>query len=744
MNILSQWIRAYVPGLTLPDRELAEALTLRGIAVEGIFDLGPGQGCLFEMDITTNRVDAMNHYGIAREAAAIAYLPLPPLDGTLPAPVTATVPIKVLIEAPELCGRFTARALSGVRIQPSSGNVAQYFRLLQQKLISNAVDATNYVTQAMGHPTHAFDRDKLEGGIILRRARKGEKLKTLDGVDRILHPEDLVVADEQKVLGLAGVMGGWDTMITAETRNILVEAAWFDPSTVRRSSKRHGLHTDASHRFERGADFNAAPLASALVSQLILAAGGQVEGEVVDVIVPAAQARTAGRSAISLSHGEVRTHSGCDPRMDVGSEQQTTETVLQALGCSLHKAAEAEYQVTLPSWRLDLEREIDLIEEIARVYGYNRFANTLPTFSGIVTAAPDAAKETLIRQTSLALGWSEALSSTFCSATEAVTFAPLPGLAVAMGNPLNEEAGMLRPSLLPGMLSMLAYNLNRNVNDIQLFEQGTVFSGTTERVDERPALALGATGEIDFFMVKGTIEEMLERFSARSFYFDTFAASSGIVPAWLHPGRAARAVIDGLTVAWFGQLHPSQAQQRKLRQNVVLGEIYLDRLYQLPLRQPIAQELSRYQPVERDFSFVFADSVRYQAIAEAVRNLNIAGADAFLAERNFSRRTGLVCRPLLHAPPRHLSVAGPHAARRRAAELFTGLGGCAWSRSADASAPSRPFAQSAGSCNEDPNGSAPLPFVISTEAYPDFKPSVGTQHSGHVCGSSCEAHELNG
>ena len=645
MNILSQWLRSYVPGLTLPDRELAEALTLRGIAVEGIYELGPGNGSLFEMDITTNRVDAMNHYGIAREAAAIAGLPLSPLDAALPPSQPVTVAIKVSIEAPELCGRFTALSLSQVRIQPSTGLVAERFALLQQKLISNAVDATNFVTLAMGHPTHAFDRDKLEGGIIVRRARAGEKLKTLDGIERVLDPEDLVIADEKKALGLAGVMGGWDTMITAETKNILVEAAWFDPATVRRSSKRHGLHTDASHRFERGADFNAPPVASALVSQLILQAGGHVEGEMVDVVIPAAAARTALRPPIGLSHREVRRILGAteDGR---GVEQETTESVLQALGCTLHKIAEGEYQVTLPSWRLDLEREIDLIEEIARVYGYNRFANTLPTFSGIVRQQPDARKEAVVRQTLLGLGWNEALSSTFCSATEAVTFAAQPNLAVALGNPLNEEAGMLRPSLLPGMLTMLAHNLNRNVNDVQLFENGTVFSGTPERVDERPALSLGASGSvwsgpelpahaINFYDLKGTIEEIVEKFAQRSFYFDTFDAAAGIIPTWLHPGRSARAVADGLTVAWFGQLNPAEAQQRKLRQSVYVGEIYLDRLYRLPLRQPIAPELSRYQPVERDFSFVFADAVRWQSIAEALNNLHIAELTRFAPREIF-------------------------------------------------------------------------------------------------------------
>ena len=663
MNILSQWIRSYVPGLAAADRELAEALTLRGIAVEGVFEVGEvGNGSLFEMDITTNRVDAMNHYGIAREAAAIVDRPLVSLDDmlddTLLSPQSRTVPVKVSIEAPELCGRFTTRALSDVRIKPSTGVVAERFALLQQKLISNAVDATNYVTLAMGHPTHAFDRDKLEGGIVVRRARSQEKLRTLDGVERVLDQEDLVIADEKKAIGLAGVMGGWDTMITAETKNILVEAAWFDPATVRRSGKRHGLHTDASHRFERGADFNAPPLASALVSQIILQAGGFVDGEMVDVVVPEALARTARRPPIGLSHAQVRRMLGAteDGR---GVEQETTESVLKALGCSLQKVAEGEYQVTLPSWRLDLEREIDLIEEIARVYGYNRFANTLPGFSGMVNEVGDARKDTVVRQTLLGLGWNEALSGTFCSATDAVTFAPQPGQAVAMGNPLNEEAGMLRPSLLPGMLTMLAHNLNRNVSDVQLFEKGTVFSGNPERVDERPSLSLGASGSvwngpelpahaIDFYDLKGTLEEILEKFAARAFYFDTFAAGAGLIPPWLHPGRSARAVLDGLTVAWFGQLHPAEAQQRKLRQTVYLGEIYLDRIYRLPLRNPIAPELSRYQPVERDFSFIFPDAVRWQSIAEALQNLRIAELTRFTPREIFRAAQAL--------PPGHYSI----------------------------------------------------------------------------------------
>jgi phenylalanyl-tRNA synthetase beta chain len=176
--------------------------------------------------------------------------------------------------------------------------VAEYFALLGLKAISNAVDATNFVLQGMGHPTHAFDLDKIEGGIIVRLARKGERLKLLDGTERTLEADDLVVADHAKALGLAGVMGGWDSMITPETKNVLIEAAWFDPVSVRRSARRHGLHTDASHRFERGADFNACGTANGLVAKLILESGGEAVGELVDVVVPAVAARTAERPAI--------------------------------------------------------------------------------------------------------------------------------------------------------------------------------------------------------------------------------------------------------------------------------------------------------------------------------------------------------------------------------------------------------------------------------------------------------------
>ena len=231
---------------------------------------------------------------------------------SLPAAKDAAAPYPVRIDAPDLCGRFTARVIRDVTIGATTGIIAERFALLEQKLILNAVDATNYVWMGMGQPTHVFDLDKLEGGIVVRRAHKGEKLRLLDGSERTLDSDDLVVADEKKALALAGVMGGWDSMITAETKNVLVEAAWFDPASIRGTSRRHGLHTDASHRFERGADFNAPPVASALVSRFLLESGGYLEGELVDVVVPHAAARTAHREAVRLQVSEVRPHPGDD------------------------------------------------------------------------------------------------------------------------------------------------------------------------------------------------------------------------------------------------------------------------------------------------------------------------------------------------------------------------------------------------------------------------------------------------
>ena len=642
MDVLTTWLRSFLPQLPAADAQdaqLAEDLTLRGIAVEGTFPASCG-GSRFEMDITTNRVDAMNHYGVAREAAAIYDLPLATLADGLAAPVEATLPgeeFPVRIEAEDLCGRFTARVIRGVTVKPASGQIADYFAALGQKPISGPVDATNFGWLAMGQPTHVFDLDTLQGGIVVRRARPGERLRLLDGTERTLTGEDLVVADERKALGLAGVMGGWDSRVTDATKNILVEAAWFDPAAIRASSRRHGLHTDASHRFERGADFNAAPLANHLVTRLVLEqAGGAVGGPLVDVIVPAIAAKTANRAPVILRVGEVQRLLGMtreDAVLETGERtsglnEAIIAQFLTALGCELAPTGvPGEFAVRLPSWRLDLEREIDLIEEIARVYGYNRFADTLPGWSGEVHDLPNKRQAAAVRSTLRALGYSEAISSTFVSAAEAAEFGNAG--AVAIGNPLSEEAGSLRPSLLPGMAGMLARNLSRGLDTVRLFELGTVFTGSTAKVHEQSGLVLGATGgaaasslhraeEGLLFAVKGALEQLLSKFSGEMRFE---AGTPGSVPSWLEDGRAARVLLGGEPIAWFGELSAAAASARKLRQVCVLAEIDGERLLRQLLRQPRLRELSRFQAVERDFSFILPDDVPWNSVDNALHAL---------------------------------------------------------------------------------------------------------------------------
>lgn len=648
MDVLTIWLRTFLPQLPVNDAQLAEDLTLRGIAAEGMFPASCG-GSRFEMDITTNRVDAMNHYGVAREAAAIYDLPLASLATGLARPVEAAVAgegFPVRIEATDLCGRFTARVIRGVTVKAATGQIAEYFEALGQKPISGPVDATNFGWLAMGQPTHVFDLDTLQGGIVVRRARPGEKLRLLDGTERTLTGEDLVVADEAKALGLAGVMGGWDSRVTEETKNILVEAAWFDPAAIRASSRRHGLHTDASHRFERGADFNAAPTANHLVTRQVLEqAGGAVAGPLVDVIIPELAARTADRAPVILRVREVQRLLGTtreDAVLETGERTSgLNEAIigqyLTALGCRLAPTGvPGEFAVELPSWRLDLEREIDLIEEIARVYGYNRFADTLPGWAGEVRELPHRHQAEAIRSTLRALGYTEAISSTFVSGAETVEFGSAAAGTVAIGNPLSEEAGSLRPSLLPGMASMLARNLSRGLDRVRLFELGTAFFGSTAEVHERFSLALGATGgatasslhraeDASFFAMKGVLETLLAKFAGEVRFQVLVAASSvaGAAPAWIEPGRGACVLLAGEPIAWFGELNAKAAAARKLRGSCLLAEVDGERLLRTSLRQPALRELSRYQAVERDFSFILPDSVGWSSIERAIHALDL-------------------------------------------------------------------------------------------------------------------------
>jgi phenylalanyl-tRNA synthetase beta chain len=645
MKISSQWIRDFVD-VPVDNRRLAEDLTSVGMGVEGIS--GEGENTVFEMEIGTNRPDAMNHYGVAREASAIYDVPLKPLAPKLPkAKGTADFPIE--IEDQQGCARFTARIIRNVAIKPSAAKIAQRLALLDQRPINNAVDATNYTLWEMGKPTHVFDLDLLEGGkIIVRRARNGETLKTLDGVDRKLTSEDLVVADAKRPVGLAGTMGGFDTMITDKTRNILVESAWWDPLTVRKMSRRHGLHTDASHRFERGADFESTVLSCDRVAELILqSGGGKLIGEPIDVI-----ARRLDQAPVALRMSEVHRILGH------GLNANQVIRILKSLGFEVMPEPEEdqEFTVRIPSWRLDVEREIDLIEEIARLHGYDKFPNTLPSFSGSVIELPDVAKDRKLRTSLLALGYNEAVSLTFISHEDAEQSSDAP--VIELENPLSEEASIMRTSLVPGMLNMLAYNLNRGTDSVRLFEAGNVFEAAGGKALELKRICMGATGSaadpnvhqparvISFFDIKGDVEALLDNFQDepsnqfRRMVREAVERSQGRLGRlvtfdanavdYYHPGRSARAVMDGAVVAQFGQIHPETAARRKLRQDIFIAELYLDRLYRHGLREVRYEPLPRYPAVERDFSFVFDDSVIFEQVQRTVAMLHLVQLRSFV------------------------------------------------------------------------------------------------------------------
>ncbi len=632
MKLSPQWLRDFVD-ISVADRRLAEDLTSAGITVEGVS--GEGANTVFEMEITTNRPDAMNHYGVARECSAIYDLPLKSLETELPASTGEDARASIEIQDKQGCARYTARVIHGVKIKPSPEAIVKRLASVDQRAINNAADASNYTLWEMGHPTHAFDLDLLEGKkIIVRRATKGETLKTLDGVGRKLYVDDLIIADAKKPVALAGVMGGFDSMITDKTKNILIESAWFDPTVVRKTAKRHGLHTDASHRFERGADYGATSIACARVAMRILeSGGGELQGSEIDAV-----ARNLDLAPIQLDRAEVKRILG----EDLGDTEIVR--ILRRLGFIVIPDTNADYLVSVPSWRLDVEREIDLIEEIARLHGYDKFRKTLPAFSGAVADSPDARKDEKLRSALLALGYNEAVSLSFISHADAEQFSSLP--VIELENPLSEEASVMRTSLVPGILNMLAYNLNRGNNDVRLFEAGSVFSTTNGKSHEPKQICLGATaanmerllpkGSIldvskgenaiaaeAFRSFKGDIETLLDEFQHGAIHYDSQTSE------YYHPGRSARALVNGETIAQFGQLDSGVIAQRKFRHNIFIGEIYLDRLYNHELRKIQYQPLPRYPAVERHFSFIFSDEVVFAKIQAAISSLSLSELSEF-------------------------------------------------------------------------------------------------------------------
>jgi phenylalanyl-tRNA synthetase beta chain len=390
-------------------------------------------------------------------------------------------------------------------------------------------------------------------------------------------------------------------------------------------SRRHGLHTDASHRFERGADFESTVLSCDRVAEMILESGGELVGDVVDVV-----SKPMDQAPVVLHLAEVQRILG--GHLDSGQIFR----LLKRLGFTLipEGQGEEQFRVHIPSWRLDVEREIDVIEEIARLHGYDKFENTLPAYSGAVVELPHAAMDAALRGRALALGYNEALSLTFISHADAERFSPSAGKVLELENPLSEEASVMRTSLAPAMLDMLAWNLNRDVAEARLFEIGSVYGlSGTERVEPRRAClgataaavrsALPASSGLDvsksehaaagesFRGFKGDVESLLGVFAGEVTY-DRETAE------YFHPARSARALLNGAVVAEFGQIHPEVAAARKLRQDVFLADFDVEQLYRCGLRLVRFAALGKYPTVERDFSFIFADDTSFDEMRRVV------------------------------------------------------------------------------------------------------------------------------
>ncbi|MEO8727710.1 MAG: phenylalanine--tRNA ligase subunit beta, partial [Acidobacteriaceae bacterium] len=494
------------------------------------------------------------------------------------------------------------------------------------------------------------------------------KLKTLDGVERTLFEDDLVIADAEKPIALAGVIGGEDTKVTDTTRNILIEAAWFDTATVRRTSRRHGLHTDASHRFERGADFNATPLAARRVAQLIQqqsapsGTGSQLDQDTAasgtgsqPVLHPPDHSTRGSGCIIASGLLDVIAHPLQIPPIELRLSQvrrilgkeiggPEIKRILTRLGFVLRPLTDSNFEVAVPTWRLDISREIDLIEEIARVHGFNQFENHLPAFSGAVVELPTAQQENQLRHTLLALGYNEALSNTFSSREDAQRFTPQ-AKPVELENPLSEERAVMRTSLVPGMLDMLAHNLNRDQNSIRLFEMGNVFRAEGDQVVQSAAACLAFTGpqagqssalkaaknsDSDanlwpigaFFQLKGDVEALLATYSGTAVYEKKS-------PEFLASGNAAQISLNHTVIGSIGELSPAAYGTRKFKQPIYLAELYLDRLYPQPLRQARYTPLSRYPAVERDFSFLIPEQLQWNQLHNAILSLAIAELKSF-------------------------------------------------------------------------------------------------------------------
>jgi phenylalanyl-tRNA synthetase beta chain len=572
-----------------------------------------GAETVLDLDITTNRVDCMNVLGIAREVAVLYQLPLRQPELAFPEEgEPAAAALSVEIQAPDLCPRFCARLLE-VLVAPSPAWLRDRLELVGVRSINNVVDLTNYVMLELGQPSHAFDLDRVpEGRLVVRWARDGETLETLDGVERRLGARAGVVAGPQAPLALAGVMGGAASEVSDETRRVALEAACWEPLAIRRSAKALGMHTEASHRFERGADPEGPPPATARIAHLLHKIGaGRVRPGLIDRCAAPVPRRTV-----------VYRHARAEALLGVSVPPDEVPRILGGLGFQLQDWDGHRATAQVPTWRGDVAREVDVIEEVARHHGLAHIPPTIPASSGIEGLRPWQQREREVRRLLAGAGLAELIQHVFVADTPASVPA-----RVAIENPISDERGTLRNALVwPGLVDGLEANLRIGRRDVRIFELGTVFLPGGERPVEERRLGLLLSGaaapphwsaqprRADFYDVKGLLEAVWARLGAEDLDFTSEGA-----PALLHPERSASVRWRGRVVGYAGALHPELMRARELRDEVIVGEVALDALL---ADKPAAERfaaLPRQPAVTRDLSILCGRDTSYRGLEQRIR-----------------------------------------------------------------------------------------------------------------------------
>jgi phenylalanyl-tRNA synthetase beta chain len=700
VKVLLSWIRDFVdvPGTA---EEIGQRMSLRGLALEGLepvesgtrppWSTHQGPDAVLDFDVTANRPDCLSMLGIAREIATAYQLPLRAGGASVSRGRDAGVEIAVSIDDPELCARYAA-AVAEVTIAPSPDWMQARLTACGVRPISNVVDITNYVLLERGHPMHAFDLARLRGpAIVVRRARAGETLTTLDGKERALAEDMLVIADAERASAIGGVMGGAESEVGDGTTQIVLESAWFKPQSIRSTSKRLGLRTEASYRFERGADLTAPVDAMHRALELLeLTGAGRASGPVIDCYPREHQPRE-----LTFDAGAVRALLG----MDVPDTEIVR--ILRGLGFGVKtlgswQAAQPDaalqvghigsgWKVSVPAWRADVQRPVDLIEEVGRHHGFEHLPTTFPAVEQAPPPSdPRIARDARVRRTLVGMGFSEAITFAFIDASAATPYAGDSG-AVALANPLSEKFAVLRPSLLPGLVDAVSHNRRHGRTDVRLFEIGTRFS----RAGETRAAAVAWTGlatsehwsggqrAVDFFDVKGIGEQLCAAMDATA----SFAIAER---GYLIRGRTADVLVGGHLVGVIGQLDPGLAEARDLPKGdaVYVAELDLDALSARVSHEPrFAQSLPRHPSVVRDVAILVDDTLS----ADTVRGTIRSAAPATLVEiREFDRYHGkgipdgkvsLALHLTFRAPDRTLTDAEVHTAMEGiVTALAAGLG----------------------------------------------------------------------